>query len=172
MAGGGRLFGASVGRGGDGAGWRPEAVGGQPVPSGEQPHRFAGPPPLLPARPEHGLTSPHSSPVMALFSSSPRPVHVLLSLLFVVSCLQVHAQPSTNMPVPPLQWIELTDLLSASPQPHLKDASIGYDGDGTLLIFGGESSAGFPTSSTYKYVLYILRMMCRNMSNKSFQGLI
>ncbi|CAL1700948.1 unnamed protein product [Somion occarium] len=58
---------------------------------------------------------------------------------------------STNTPVPPLQWINLTPLLggSAAPPP-LKDASIGYDDTSrNVIIFGGESSQGFPQSSTY-----------------------
>ncbi|KAH8118402.1 hypothetical protein DFH11DRAFT_1567220 [Phellopilus nigrolimitatus] len=57
--------------------------------------------------------------------------------------------PSTNTPVPPLQWIELTDLLSGSSPPGLKYASIGYDSTSqTLIIFGGESN-GFPLQQTY-----------------------
>ena len=57
------------------------------------------------------------------------------------------------MPVPPLQWIELTDLLNGASAPPLKDATIGYDSTTrVLLIFGGESQQGFPTSQTYTYV--------------------
>ena len=58
------------------------------------------------------------------------------------------------MPVPPLQWIELTNLLGGSSvPPPLKDASIGYDDtDKLLLIFGGESQQGFATQNTYAYV--------------------
>ncbi|KAI0053628.1 hypothetical protein FA95DRAFT_1552125 [Auriscalpium vulgare] len=62
-----------------------------------------------------------------------------------------HAQSiSTSTPVPPLQWINLTGLLQGSPAPPLKDPSIGYDESSrSLLIFGGESSGGFPQSQTY-----------------------
>ena len=91
-------------------------------------------------------------------SDSPRcPRRVLFALFFFLSsCLPtVYAQTiSTSMPVPPLQWIELTDLLGGqSVPPPLKDASIGYDDTNRLLlIFGGESQSGFPTSNTYTYV--------------------
>ncbi|TDL29386.1 hypothetical protein BD410DRAFT_779784 [Rickenella mellea] len=57
--------------------------------------------------------------------------------------------PSTNTPVPPLQWLELTNLLQGSSPPALKDASIGYDETSrTLILFGGESN-GFPQQQTY-----------------------
>ncbi|RPD67309.1 hypothetical protein L226DRAFT_499391 [Lentinus tigrinus ALCF2SS1-7] len=79
--------------------------------------------------------------------------HVLLGLLVpFLSCLPtVRAQTiSTSMPVPPLQWIELTDLLGGSAAPPLKDATIGYDDTNRiLLIFGGESQQGFPAKATY-----------------------
>ncbi|KAH9918207.1 uncharacterized protein BXZ73DRAFT_92267 [Epithele typhae] len=79
------------------------------------------------------------------------PRHVFLPLVFFMSSLAlVHAQTlSTNMPVPPLQWIELTDLLGGTSPPPLKDASMGHDGANTLLIFGGESQTGVPTANTY-----------------------
>lgn len=43
--------------------------------------------------------------------------------------LQGFAQKiSTDTPVPPLQWINLSDLLKgSSPPPPLKDAAVGYD---------------------------------------------
>ncbi|OJT10155.1 hypothetical protein TRAPUB_13260 [Trametes pubescens] len=54
------------------------------------------------------------------------------------------------MPVPPLQWINLSKLLSGPAAPPLKDATIGYDDtNGVLMIFGGESQQGFPTAQTY-----------------------
>lgn len=64
---------------------------------------------------------------------------------------QFHAQSiSTNTPVPPLQWLNITGLLQGSPPPPLKYASIGYDpSSSTLIIFGGESSSGIPTSQTF-----------------------
>ncbi|KAI6164850.1 hypothetical protein EDD17DRAFT_1558345 [Pisolithus thermaeus] len=53
---------------------------------------------------------------------------------------QFHAQSiSTNTPVPPLQWLNITGLLQGSPPPPLKYASIGYDpSSSTLIIFGGD----------------------------------
>ncbi|KAI0092066.1 hypothetical protein BDY19DRAFT_884931 [Irpex rosettiformis] len=57
---------------------------------------------------------------------------------------------STSIQVPPLQWINLTGLLSGPAPPPLKDASIGYDDTSrSLLIFGGESQQGIPQSQTY-----------------------
>ncbi|KZV76045.1 hypothetical protein PENSPDRAFT_727607 [Peniophora sp. CONT] len=51
---------------------------------------------------------------------------------------------------PPLQWINLSKLLTGSAPPVLKDASIGYDDTTrTLIIFGGESAGGFPVDTTY-----------------------
>ncbi len=78
----------------------------------------------------------------------------LLSLIFAVELLltaPVSAQNPSLLPVPPLQWINLTPLIQgANAAQPLKDASIGYDDNGrNLLIFGGESSAGFAQSSTY-----------------------
>ncbi|KAF9495666.1 hypothetical protein BDN71DRAFT_1447071 [Pleurotus eryngii] len=57
---------------------------------------------------------------------------------------------STNTPIPPLQWINLTDSLGGARPPPLKDAVMGYDESSrSLIIFGGESSGGFPQSQTY-----------------------
>lgn len=51
---------------------------------------------------------------------------------------------------PPLQWINLSNLLSGSAPPALKDASIGYDETTrTVIVFGGESAGGFPQDATY-----------------------
>ncbi|TFK87067.1 hypothetical protein K466DRAFT_599803 [Polyporus arcularius HHB13444] len=62
------------------------------------------------------------------------------------------------MPVPPLQWIEITNLLGGSAAPPLKDATIGYDDvNRVLLIFGGESQQGFPTKATYALDLSTLQ---------------
>ncbi|KAH9951683.1 hypothetical protein B0H21DRAFT_783424 [Amylocystis lapponica] len=75
-----------------------------------------------------------------------------LLLTLLLRPVATHAQPiSTNTPIPPLQWINLTSLLGgAYPAPPLKDATIGYDDETRLLlIFGGESSQGFPQSETY-----------------------
>lgn len=102
-----------------------------------------------------GLSSPLVLAKMPL-GSSRHSRHVLLSLLLpFLSCLPaVHAQAiSTSMPVPPLQWIELTSLLGGSAAPPLKDATIGYDNTNRIiLIFGGESQQGFPTRATYACV--------------------
>jgi len=57
---------------------------------------------------------------------------------------------STSTQTPPLQWLNITRLLNGPGAPPLKGASIGYDETTrTLLVFGGESESGFPTSTTY-----------------------
>ena len=57
---------------------------------------------------------------------------------------------STSTPTPPLQWLNITGLLNGPGAPPLKGASVGYDETTrTLLVFGGESESGFPTSTTY-----------------------
>ncbi|KAI9001435.1 hypothetical protein BD414DRAFT_574874 [Trametes punicea] len=96
---------------------------------------------------------------MMSFCSARCSRHVLLGLLFFASLSSVHAQAiSTSMPVPPLQWINLSQYLQGSAAPPLKDASIGYDDTNrVLLIFGGESQQGFPTSGTYLIDLANLR---------------
>ena len=61
---------------------------------------------------------------------------------------------STTMPVPPLQWLNVTGLIQGTSAPPLKYPSIGYDDTSrTLLLFGGESSSGIPTSQTFLSVL-------------------
>lgn len=65
-----------------------------------------------------------------------------------------HAQPSssisTSMPVPPLQWLNITGLTSGAPVPPLKDCSMGYDeATRSLIIFGGQSQAGLNQQTTY-----------------------
>ncbi|KAH7879795.1 hypothetical protein F5879DRAFT_930691 [Lentinula edodes] len=69
-----------------------------------------------------------------------------LFFLFLALCSAVHSQS-----VPPLQWLNITNLLQGSAKPiALKDAVIGYDSDSsTVVIFGGESSSGIPQSVTY-----------------------
>ena len=53
-------------------------------------------------------------------------VATLLSANFRFS--PVNAQNiSTSIPVPPLQWLNLSGLLHGSSPPPLKDAAIGYD---------------------------------------------
>ena len=79
-------------------------------------------------------------PFLHLFSS-------LFLLLVSLTATSIAASPNTQ--VPPLQWLEVTDLLSGSPPPGLKDASIGYDDSSrTLVLFGGESN-GVPQGQTY-----------------------
>ena len=72
-----------------------------------------------------------------------------LSTIFLFISLTLSTSPSTNTPVPPFQWIELTNLLSGPPPPGLKYATIGFDDvSSSILIFGGESN-GFPEQQTY-----------------------
>lgn len=79
----------------------------------------------------------------------------LCHVTFLLSYLGTsHAIPTSNaisfLPVPPMQWLNLTNLLSGSAAPPLMDASIGYDNiTRNLLIFGGESEGGFAQSNTY-----------------------
>ena len=73
---------------------------------------------------------------------------MLVALVVVLPALVVAI--STNMPVPPLQWLNITDLVQGTSAPPLRYPSIGYDDSSrTLLLFGGESSSGIPTSQTF-----------------------
>ncbi|KAF8489109.1 hypothetical protein JB92DRAFT_2756248 [Gautieria morchelliformis] len=74
----------------------------------------------------------------------------MLVVPFASSLAAAQSQIRTDMPVPPLQWLDLTRLTNgASPQP-LKDSSIGYDDlTRTLIVFGGESQAGVLSQTTY-----------------------
>jgi hypothetical protein len=75
------------------------------------------------------------------------------ALALVYLSLPVFSAIGTSTPVPPLQWINITGLLSGPAAPPLKAASIGYsDATRTLLIYGGESAGGFQQSNTYLYV--------------------
>lgn len=81
----------------------------------------------------------------------PLSVSTARTLLLLISCsfLQTSAQSiSTNAEVPPLQWINLSDLLKGSKPQPVKDAAIGYDGT-NVVIFGGESAGGISVSTTY-----------------------
>ena len=72
--------------------------------------------------------------------------------VFVAICfsLPTRSAISTSTPTPPLQWLNITQLLSGPSAPPLKGASLGYDETTrTLLVFGGESESGFPISTTY-----------------------
>ncbi|KAF8231918.1 hypothetical protein L208DRAFT_1274765 [Tricholoma matsutake] len=72
-----------------------------------------------------------------------------ISAFFLFS--SVNAQNiSTDLPVPPLQWLNLSSSLRGSWPPPLKDAAIGYDETSrSIVIFGGESAGGFVQSQTY-----------------------
>ena len=75
-------------------------------------------------------------------------------VLFLVAVVAVvRAQPptiSTSIPLPPLQWLNLSALLSGPAPPPLKDPSIAYDdASRSLIVFGGESEGGFVQSQTY-----------------------
>ncbi|KAJ6539336.1 hypothetical protein B0H19DRAFT_1178497 [Mycena capillaripes] len=73
----------------------------------------------------------------------------VVSLLILPLCHHVHAALSVD-PVPPLQWLNLTPLLSGDQPPGLKDAAIGYNENSqSLIIFGGEASSGVPQGQTY-----------------------
>lgn len=66
---------------------------------------------------------------------------VSLYLLTSLVLYSVAQSPSANQPVPPLQWIELTNLASGPAPPPLMYASMGYDENSrTLIIFGGEQN--------------------------------
>ncbi|TFK55691.1 hypothetical protein OE88DRAFT_1652115 [Heliocybe sulcata] len=75
-----------------------------------------------------------------------------LALFFALSCPRASWSQSisTNLPIPPLQWINLTPHLSGSIPPPLMYSSIGYDEvSRSLLIFGGEAQGGYPVQQTY-----------------------
>ena len=79
--------------------------------------------------------------------------HRLVCLAIAFASLVHSTSVSTSTPSPPLQWINLSGVLTGAKPPALKDASIGYDeSTRTLIVFGGESQGGFAQSSTYLYV--------------------
>ncbi|PPQ69878.1 hypothetical protein CVT24_003213 [Panaeolus cyanescens] len=64
----------------------------------------------------------------------------------------IYAQNTpSNAPVPPLQWINLSNLLQGtSKPPPLRDAAMGYDETSrSIVIFGGVSQSGLPQSQTF-----------------------
>ena len=92
--------------------------------------------------PPHNHHARSRSMLVSLF-----PIAIVLYSSFAVVQSQ---QISTNTPVPPLQWIQLTNLIGGNPPASLKDASIGYDEvSRKLVIFGGEPSPGNAVSATY-----------------------
>ncbi|THH19762.1 hypothetical protein EW146_g1458 [Bondarzewia mesenterica] len=89
---------------------------------------------------------------MAFGRSSPyhRFLAVTVILISRLATTGLAQSISTNTPIPPLQWINLTPHLQGSSPPPLKDVSIGYDDTTrTLLIFGGESQTGVPQDGTH-----------------------
>ena len=79
----------------------------------------------------------------------------LLVFTAITFSLPAWSAISTSTPTPPFQWLNITRLLSGTGAPPLKDASIGYDETTrTLLVFGGESESGIPTSATYLCVQF------------------
>ena len=72
---------------------------------------------------------------------------LLLSLAFLSPSLA--QSPSTNLPVPPLQWIDLSPRITGSGPPAVRDASIGFDESiRPLIVFGGEVN-GIPGQQTF-----------------------
>jgi hypothetical protein len=64
-------------------------------------------------------------------------VATLLSAVFhlsSVNALEVE-KISTSIPVPPLQWLNLSGLLHGPSPPPLKDAAIGYDETRYVILF-------------------------------------
>ncbi|KAH9482635.1 hypothetical protein JR316_0004735 [Psilocybe cubensis] len=75
-----------------------------------------------------------------------------LSLVVAHCLLIVQAQTiSTTTPVPPLQWINLSNVVQGTNRPPpLRDAAIGYDETSrSLIIFGGLSENGLAQSQTF-----------------------
>ncbi|KAG0709621.1 hypothetical protein DFH29DRAFT_841147 [Suillus ampliporus] len=75
-------------------------------------------------------------------------------LFFIKYISTVYAQsqkPPSTIPVPPLQWLNITGIIQGATLPAgVKYSSIGYDPDANnLIIFGGESSSGIATDQTY-----------------------
>lgn len=75
-------------------------------------------------------------------------------VLLVLPSIAFAQSPLTNLPVPPLQWLELTHRLSGSGPPALRDASIGFDESSrTIILFGGEVN-GIPVQQTFLCVFF------------------
>ncbi|KAG1755705.1 hypothetical protein EDB19DRAFT_1924969 [Suillus lakei] len=73
-------------------------------------------------------------------------------LFFIKYILTAYAQKLPSiLPVPPLQWLNITSIIQGATPAAVKYPSIGYDPTTTnnLIIFGGESSSGIPTDQTY-----------------------
>ncbi|KAF8528839.1 hypothetical protein BU17DRAFT_79994 [Hysterangium stoloniferum] len=75
-------------------------------------------------------------------------ISIILGFLELAGAQQ--SSITTDLPVPPLQWLNITGLLNGTPPIPLKDSSIGYDeSTRSLVIFGGESQTGLPQQNTY-----------------------
>ncbi|KAF9476458.1 hypothetical protein BDN70DRAFT_882353 [Pholiota conissans] len=90
---------------------------------------------------------------MAPLIASPRiPYSFLLFLGYLLFSQATRAQNiSTSTTVPPLQWINLSNLVQGSTKPPpLRDASLGYDETSrSLIVFGGLSESGVAQSQTF-----------------------
>lgn len=116
-------------------------------------------PPVIPNLPTTLLSTPATSSrgrlcLSPAFFCEQMVTHSRPSWLLVFTVvgfsLPVWSAISTSTPTPPLQWLNITASLSGPSAPPLKGASIGYDETTrTLVVFGGESESGFPTSATY-----------------------
>ncbi|KAF7301663.1 hypothetical protein MIND_00731800 [Mycena indigotica] len=73
----------------------------------------------------------------------------------------------SSSPAPPLQWLNLSNLLKGTTRPPpLKNAAIGYDdASRTLIIFGGEASSGIAQGNTYLLDLKTLTWSIPNPPN-------
>ncbi|KAG6900977.1 hypothetical protein C0993_004415 [Termitomyces sp. T159_Od127] len=93
---------------------------------------------------------------------------LLFTTWSLFSALVANSQTiSTDTSVPPLQWLNLSNLLqgSSSPPP-LKNAAIGYDETSrSLIIFGGESASGLVQSQTFLLNLETLTWSVPNPPN-------
>ncbi|KAF8175374.1 hypothetical protein BJ912DRAFT_988653 [Pholiota molesta] len=88
----------------------------------------------------------------SLLVSHPMSTSVFFFLGLLLFSHATHAQNiSTSSTVPPLQWINLSNLLQGSTSPPpLRDASLGYDDTSrSLIVFGGLSESGVAQSQTF-----------------------
>ncbi|KAK1224372.1 hypothetical protein PQX77_012668 [Marasmius sp. AFHP31] len=76
---------------------------------------------------------------------------LVILLFFYLFSLSYSQSISTSSPVPPLQWLNISpSLTGTSKPPPLKDAFVSYNQNSrTVIIFGGISQSGLPTSETY-----------------------
>lgn len=87
---------------------------------------------------------------LVMSSTVSRLVMIYILFFYFLGSAAAQSAISTNMPVPPLQWLNLTSLTQGASPQALKDSSIGYDElTRSLIIFGGESQAGVPQQNTY-----------------------